>query len=140
MILRQNTLENIFRKGEEWSRTLESANVTSPILSSYFQDVIHQRTSFWKMHFHIGYGLSKDYTFPLRLPVLIIPALSTLQKLKDAWVETLPTLVIYQATDFIIQVNKLEEQFAQKVAQDMQSVLQDFVSRYFPWSQSERCI
>lgn len=137
MTIRQNNLEIAFRNGKEGKRVLENPAVTSPILSDLFRKILAWERDFWNVHLHIWYWLPRTYEVPFRLPALMIPALEILASLKKLGLTKLPKLIVYQATDFIINANKLEKDKAEATSLEMLWILETFVDRNFPWSKRQ---
>lgn len=77
-----------------------------------------------------GLGLS-DQGVPLRLPSLIVPGLKMLREL-SAIENADPHYLIYQARDFITDMNRLDVTHAFNNAAICTKYLENFVAEYFP--------
>jgi hypothetical protein len=76
-----------------------------------------------------GLGLS-DKGVPLRLPAVLLTGLSLLQTFVKQGQRA--RYVVYQATDFITEVNKLDPVKAQNCSEQTANYLDQFVGRFFP--------
>lgn len=79
-----------------------------------------------------GMGLSaKSQDIPIRLPSLLIPGLHMMRTFKDQGFAP-PRYLVYQATDFIAEMNGIERSKAQGVSQRMKKYLEQFIADAYP--------
>lgn len=79
-----------------------------------------------------GYGVPKEAAdVPVRAVALLLPALQMMQSFVDAGSES-PTYLVYQATDFIVKTNNLDEESSQVFSQTLKQYLAAFVGEMFP--------
>lgn len=129
--MNQNALERIFRNGSDGKRRFCQIWETWKRFSELCKWVINWNTDFNSTCLHLWYGIPIDEKVPLRLPVTLVPILKILQWLQQCWIET-PQCVIYQATDFISQVNNIDIGTARNIWQYMERGLRNFVQENFP--------
>lgn len=79
-----------------------------------------------------GIGQSaKSADIPVRLPSLLVPGLQIMRSFQEAGFSP-PQYLVYQATDFIAEMNGIEPTQAQEISQRMQQYLRGFIDEMYP--------
>lgn len=116
-------------------RTRQVSDETALALQSLSRNLVNTNNP-TNIALTTGLGLS-DKGVPLRLPALLIPALQMLRELKSynearGFKQISARYIIYQASDFIAQMNKLDPELAKTNSEICKNYIKAFVHQYFP--------
>jgi len=129
--MNQNTLEKIFRNGSDGKRRFTQVHQTGEKFSLFCKDILENPRCLNTTSIHTGFWIPKNWEIPLRLPVLIIPALEIIRWLLRESIQP-PKLIIYQATSLISEVNGIPKEDAVTISQSMEKKLFQFIKDNFP--------
>ncbi len=129
--MNQNKLETIFRKGAEGKRRFSPINNTWERFSFLCKEVINNSRDFKATNIHVGFWIPKNWEVPLRLPVILVPALEIMRWLLREWI-TPPHFIVYQATSIISQINDIEVSEASNTSRNMENRILSFIQESFP--------
>lgn len=124
-------LEQIFKNGTDGVRKFIKPKETSERFSRLCNDIIWWETDFSKTVLQTGFWVPRDGKTPMRLPVLLIPSLEIMRNLLAVWIQP-PKFIIYQASSVISQINQIDESQVMDISQNMESTLENFVTKNFP--------